>query len=101
MLLSDFHREQAWERWLSLSAHGMMPHRDAILVHLRGLAQAASMDEFEDAVDTLEESDVWKCNYGKGFRNWFENNWLSVKEVITIWSACLHIEIRERTLSRV
>ena len=62
----------------------MMPHRDAILVHLRGLAQAASMDEFEDAVDTLEESDVWKCNYGKGFRNWFENNWLSVKEVITI-----------------
>ena len=83
MLLSDFHREQAWERWLSQPANGVMPHRDAVLLHLRRLAHAMSADQFEKALEELEESDVWRCTYGKTFRNWFEKTWLSLKEVTT------------------
>ena len=38
-LLCDFHRAQAWERWVNKSANGFLPeHRDLVLSHLKDLA---------------------------------------------------------------
>ena len=40
-LLCDFHRAQAWERWVNKSANGVLPeHRDLVLSHLKDLAYA-------------------------------------------------------------
>ena len=34
VLLRDFHREQAWDRWLSAHANGVRQFKEAILAHL-------------------------------------------------------------------
>ena len=40
-LLCDFHRSQAWERWVSKNANNVLPHdRDAVLAHLKKIAYA-------------------------------------------------------------
>jgi len=42
-LLCDFHRAQAWERWVNKSANGVSPtHRDVVLSHLKDLAYATT-----------------------------------------------------------
>ena len=35
-LLCDFHREQAWERWASQTANGVVAYKEEILTRLRG-----------------------------------------------------------------
>ncbi len=45
-LLCDFHRAQAWERWVNKSSNGVLPHdRDSVLAHLKTLAYAVSGKE--------------------------------------------------------
>ena len=40
-LLCDFHRSQAWERWVSKNANDVQPQdRDGVLAHLKKLAYA-------------------------------------------------------------
>ena len=86
MFISDFYREQDWERWLSQTTNDMIPYKDALLHHLRRLANANSKEQFEKGIKALERSDLWNDTYGKVFRAWIENTWLTVKEV-KIWYA--------------
>ena len=81
VLLSGFHREQAWERWLSQSSNGVVAHKNAILACLRRVAEAKSEQELEEALELLKHTDYWQCEYGQSFRQWFEEKWLSNKEV--------------------
>ena len=39
-LLCDFHREQAWERWASKTANGVVAHKEELLALLRRTAHA-------------------------------------------------------------
>lgn len=45
-LLCDFHRAQAWERWVSKSANDVLPRdRDTVLANLKNLAYALTGNE--------------------------------------------------------
>lgn len=42
-LLCDFHRSQAWERWVNKNANDVLPHdRDMVLSYLKDLAYAVT-----------------------------------------------------------
>ena len=78
--LCDFHREQAWERWVRTTAHGVSQERDAVLSQLRRIAHASSEEVYKDAVTGLQDSSVWKDN--QHFQHWFQKTWLSQSKVI-------------------
>lgn len=79
VLLCDFHREQAWERWASKTANGVVAHKEELLALLRRTAHASTREEFESAVTVLENFHVWKSN--KALRHWFQDTWLAEREV--------------------
>ncbi|XP_056009107.1 uncharacterized protein LOC130051290 [Ostrea edulis] len=73
--LCDFHREQAWERWLKASHNGVGKDKVEILRLLRSIARSKSVEEFELAKSKLQESHFWEDN--NRFRRWFEGRWLN------------------------
>ena len=74
VLLCDFHHEQAWERWVSKTANGVVVHKEEILVRLRGIAHASMTEEHESAVAALKNCSIWKIN--SALRQWFQEKWL-------------------------
>ncbi len=79
VFLCDFHREQAWERWVAKGDNGVANCRDEVLPKMRCIAQAESEQEYVERVNALKQSVVWKKN--KNFQKWFENFWLAEKKV--------------------
>lgn len=87
--LCDFHREQAWERWVRDKKHGLSFEDGEILLGmLRSCAWAPSAGidadmpfdhHFKQAVKTLTSSDLWKKN--EHVRQWLYTTWLSMSEV--------------------
>ena len=90
--ICDFHREQAWERWVKDHKHNLTSFQAADLLDLlRACAWAPSTapDEqlpkdhyFQQAVIALQGSEVWKGN-GQ-VQHWFSDTWLTVAEVSTL-----------------
>ncbi|XP_013412961.1 uncharacterized protein LOC106175477 [Lingula anatina] len=78
VLLCDFHREQAWLRWLRKSSNGMSEKRAEILARFRKIAQALTEVEYHAAVADLKRSRVWQDDKSKKLRQWFEGTWLKV-----------------------
>jgi len=70
----DFHREQCWLRWLSLSKHGVTSDRDQLLKLMRDIARSTTPDEFSARVKLLKESRMWASN--ASLRQWFDRTWL-------------------------
>ena len=70
--LCDFHREQAWERWIKDQAHGVDTEQaENLLENLRACAWAPPTEQHENlpfeyhykaAVSKLKESDEWVDN---------------------------------------
>ena len=79
-ILCDFHREQAWERWLAKKANGCSQRKGDILPFLRRIARSRTIDEMNDAISNLEKSEFFDENF-KTFREYIEKYWLSIKEV--------------------
>ncbi|XP_063440916.1 uncharacterized protein LOC134721686 isoform X1 [Mytilus trossulus] len=76
--ICDFHREQAWSRWLKAIKHGLNQNVDDVLLILRRVARAQTTAHFDEAISNLKESYFWKTH--KEFRDWMNNTWLkSVK----------------------
>ena len=73
VLICDFHREQAWERWLTKSANGCRGIKDDVLAKLRRIARSLSIDASEKAIDALKSSIYWK---DKRMQVW----WSTVKD---------------------
>ena len=73
--ICDFHREQAWERWLSVSKHGVSGLKDDVLLHLRSIANASSEEEVQLAKQTLQTQD-----YHPNITNWLERQWYPHQE---------------------
>ena len=90
--LCDFHREQAWERWVKNGAHELSTsEQDWLLSQLRACAWAPSADlndnklrdyHYQEAVATLTSSDLWKNN--QHVSTWLSTTWLTVPEVRNI-----------------
>lgn len=52
--LCDFHREQAWERWVSATNNGVLAQKHVVLKLLRPLANDKTFDDFEVARNYLQ-----------------------------------------------
>ena len=79
MYICDFHREQCWLRWSSLSKHGVTNVRDELLELLRKTARAVDVQAFQDALQQLQSSRIYEKN--AALQNWFEKTWLPHKQV--------------------
>ena len=86
VFLCDYHREQAWIRWVNTSVNGLSKAED-LLSLLRKCAWTPSTtskdcptDGYIKAVENLKASSIYKnhCNV----RSWLESNWLIIPEVI-------------------
>lgn len=80
-LLCDFHREQAWTRWLSKVHNRVSEEKEIVLDMLRKCAHALSVNEYEQSVHNLQHSSQW-LKYPR-LRNWFTKTWLTEYKV---WS---------------
>ena len=100
--LCDFHREQAWERWVREKKHALSTSdADSLLDHLRACAWAPSADpdeglpydhHFQEAVAELQRSHMWKTN--EYVQQWLNNTWLNMSEVCKNWYTCIvHTEV--------
>ena len=68
--------EQVWDRWLSAHANGVRSSKEILLVHLRCIASADTVEEFEKEVKILKEGEIWKLEQSKKSRSWMEKTWL-------------------------
>ena len=80
LYLCDFHREQAWERWVSKVTNGVNKVKDEVLSRLRRVAHASSPSKYQDALECLVTSTVWKEHHK--LQLWFTNTWLSHYQVM-------------------
>jgi len=93
--LCDFHREQAWERWVKDGKHGLTSDEaDQLLAELRACAWAPPGREGEDidicykqAVQNLKESKVWKDH--TCVQQWLSTTWLSIPQVCSFECNCV------------
>ena len=81
VVLCDYHREQAWERWLTTTANGMRSIKSFVLPRLRRIANAQSVKQYEQTVSDLKESDEWKADTSEKFRNYVSKTQLLVYRV--------------------
>lgn len=84
--LCDFHREQAWDRWVRDHKHGLSPSEaEELLTFLRACAWAPPTDDtdptsaYKLAVNNLKQSAVW--NRHDQVREWLTTKWLTIPQV--------------------
>jgi hypothetical protein len=77
--ICDFHREQAWLRWVTASKHGVVSCKEDVLKELRKVAAASTPDEVSTAIAELETSSVWTSN--DMLSSWFKRKWLPHSKV--------------------
>lgn len=58
--LCDFHREKAWNEWLSKIDHGVSNRKDEVLGFLRTIATSASKLDLEKNTLAFKNSEIWK-----------------------------------------
>lgn len=77
--ICDFHREQAWERWLKKGDNGVVDKKGDILKMLRAIAKSNTVDAFEKNLSALKQSDTWLSH--QKLRNWMNGTWLKEAKV--------------------
>lgn len=60
--------------WVNKKDHGLHSYRNMILRMLRNVVHATNMEEYNTAVCTLQESDIWKTN--NALKQWFSRKWM-------------------------
>ena len=59
--ICDFHREQAWNRWVVSNENGLAKDEQNTLKRLlRGVANALTQTDFNSAVEALQSSTVYQ-----------------------------------------
>ena len=81
VLLCDFHRKQAWDRWLSATSNGMRSLKDVALGCLRRIANSETVEDYNLRVEELRGTTFWKAESGKKFRSSIEKKWLPLHKV--------------------
>jgi hypothetical protein len=83
-LLCDFHRLQAWNRWLTRSDNGVGSHRKKFVFKaMIQIADAKTVEEFKALVQAFQDLPDYKSN--QRLQHYFKNEWLSCEE---LWAAC-------------
>ncbi len=89
--LCDFHREQAWTRWVKDHKHGLSTSEaDTVLTLLRACAWAQPGEDediaalYKLAVNDLKQSHVWKNHLM--VRQWLSTKWLNIPKVRTFYT---------------
>ena len=77
--LCDFHREQAWERWVNKKDNGVSGQKEEVLSKLRQIARASTEEIYQKAVFNLKDSQLWKRNIK--IQKWFGNKWIKASKV--------------------
>eukprot|EP00795_Rhopilema_esculentum_P008951 gene8951-16584_t len=80
VFLCDFHREQAWDRWLSKASNGCREIKTDVLALLRRVARSTSVTASDIAIKQLKESRLWKDKANSKLAAYIEQYWLTVKE---------------------
>ena len=101
--LCDFHREQAWTRWVHDRKHGLSSSdAEALLSMLRACAWASPGENgeqrdhhYQQHLNTLINSHVWKQN--SQVRQWLNGVWLKCPEVC-VHCVLLHVHTHLFTL---
>ncbi|KAL3204122.1 hypothetical protein MRX96_001103 [Rhipicephalus microplus] len=75
--ICDFHRLQAWQRWLRRKENNISNPDEALRL-MKHVASASNQHDFDKVVEVLVDSEYWK---NERFRSYFEEVWLSVKEL--------------------
>ena len=79
VLICDFHREQAWGRWLSRKTNGMAHLKEKALAAMRKIARARTETEFLKEVESLkQDEDLWSNSM---YKKYMENTWLKEHKV--------------------
>nr|XP_047144725.1 uncharacterized protein LOC124818213 [Hydra vulgaris] len=80
VILCDFHREQACERWLSANANGMRSVKHTALCLLRRIAASETQEEYDIAIQALHKDPIWISTNSIKFKNYIEKTWLPEKK---------------------
>lgn len=85
--ISDFHREQAWDAWLTNKRNGCSGRKETILPLLQSIARSETEDAMAKSIEALYDSEFWNQHSNKfgRFKSYFSKHWLSKKEV----SSCI------------
>ncbi|KAL3210506.1 hypothetical protein MRX96_037078 [Rhipicephalus microplus] len=75
--ICDFHRLQAWQRWLRRKENNISNPDEALRL-MKHVASASNQHDFDKAVEVLVDFEYWK---NERFRSYIEEVWLSVKEL--------------------
>ncbi|KAL3197487.1 hypothetical protein MRX96_044889 [Rhipicephalus microplus] len=75
--ICDFHRLQAWQRWLRRKENNISDPDEALRL-MKHVASSSNQHDFDKAVEVLVDSEYWK---NERFRSYFEEVWLSVKKL--------------------
>ena len=62
VILCNFHREQAWDRWCKKYGNGVSGCKDEVLKLLRAIADADTLADLTAAKNALLSSQVWEDN---------------------------------------
>ena len=78
MLICDFHREQAWIRWLRATKNGCHTRTDDFLPKLRRIARAGTVQEMNNAIDAIR-GEFWKEEKLTTLKNTLKNIGLTLR----------------------
>ncbi|XP_065643066.1 uncharacterized protein LOC136074655 [Hydra vulgaris] len=76
--ICDFHREQAWERWLSNSVNECCLVKDRVKEKPHAIAYAKTKKICQKEVHELEELHEWKSN--PKLSEYLKNTWLCIQK---------------------
>jgi len=77
--ICEFHRQQAWERWVSLPKHGVRSIKDEVLARLRQIWDARTSQEYNSLVAKLKNDNIWLKH--TSLQQWFGKTWLQESKV--------------------
>ena len=86
-MLCDFHREQAWDRWLKKGKNGMnesgeeKTKREIVLEMMRSIARAETEEDMKTRIEILKSSQIWSEPGSSKFRTWITETWFSCLKV--------------------
>ncbi|CAN8002882.1 unnamed protein product, partial [Ixodes hexagonus] len=78
VVLCDFHREQAWDRWMR-KEENCVQAKEVLLHLLRKIANSTSEEELQQSNEDLQSSAVWLQNVR--LQHYITTQWLAVKEM--------------------
>lgn len=77
VFLCDFHREQAWLRWVRATKNNVQANdKEAVLAMLRNVATSLTEEQYKGSLAVLQQSMQWKSN--QLLQRWMENHEVNV-----------------------